>query len=114
MFKSIRNQYRSAAKKVSEFYAVIQELQLIEPIYCWSLEAYISLYEKAIRESKRENRNQAIYLEFIKLLYTYISKALLEKDKLIFSFLMLLRSMLIENNIKPWEIRFLAIGSTNQ
>ena len=70
-------------------YFVINDLVFIEPTYLWSLDFFISLYEKAIKEapsSKDTNRYRNIIETFLKMFYQSICRSLLEKDKLFFSF----------------------------
>ena len=71
-------------------YFVINDFCMIEPIYKWSLEFFIQLYEKGIKDSPqgKDNRYKNIIEAFMKLFYSSICRSLLEKDTLLFSFLM--------------------------
>ena len=89
MFNNIRNNYREVAFKVAQMYFVINDLVFIEPTYLWSLDFFIALYEKAIKDtpnSKDNSRNKNIIDTFLKIFYQSICRSLLEKDKLFFSF----------------------------
>ncbi|CAD8115295.1 unnamed protein product [Paramecium sonneborni] len=113
-FNQIRNFYKEVAKRVANLYFVVLDLSLIEPTYQWSLEFYIILFERAIRESiqGKENRSKNIIDKFQISLYESICRSLLEKDKLIFSFLMTMKVMQSEGKITPQEIRFTMVGGT--
>lgn len=97
----IRANYREAARRVSNLYFVVLDLASLEPTYYWSLEFYIHLYEKAIKDSNhsKENRSKNIIEKFQLLLYSTICRSLLEKDKFLFSFLMCLKIMILENKV---------------
>ena len=66
MFNIIRTNYKEAARRVSNLYFVVLDLASLEPTYFWSLEFYIQLYEKAIKESShsKDNRSKNIIDKF--------------------------------------------------
>ena len=116
-FNHIRNFYKDAAKRVSNLYFVVMELANLEPMYQFSLESYIQLFEKGIDKTppqkEKESRVKNINLTFTSLLYDHVVRSLLEKDKLIFSFLMCTSILQNEMNIiNTQELRFLMIGGT--
>ncbi|EAS04067.1 axonemal dynein heavy chain (macronuclear) [Tetrahymena thermophila SB210] len=114
VFNQIRDFYREVAKRVANLYFVILDLALIEPTYQWSLEFYITLFLKAITQAipGRENRCKNIIDSFQFLLYESICRSLLEKDKLIFSFLLCVKIMEVENMITKEQTRFMMVGGT--
>ena len=65
-FNVIRGSYKEVGKRVANLYFVILDLAMIEPTYQWSLEFYIALFEKAVREAipGKENRNKNIIDKF--------------------------------------------------
>ena len=65
-FNIIRNSYREVAKRVANLYFVILDLAIIEPTYQWSLEFYIALFERSVKEAVpgRENRNKNVIEKF--------------------------------------------------
>lgn len=89
----IRNFYREVARRVASLYFIVLDLAMVEPTYQWSLEFYVALFEKGIDKAipGKENRCRNIIDKFQILLYESICRALLEKDKLIFSFLMTMK-----------------------
>jgi dynein heavy chain len=66
LFNIIRGTYREAAKRVSNLYFVVLDLASLEPTYCWSLEFYIHLYERSIKDSShsKEHRSKNIIEKF--------------------------------------------------
>jgi dynein heavy chain, axonemal len=78
------------------------------------LEYYIDLFIFAIAESRKvkTQRVDDIINTHQLTLYDSICRALLEKDKLIFSFLMCIKILESEGIIKPSETRFLMVGGT--
>ncbi|CAD8044294.1 unnamed protein product [Paramecium primaurelia] len=109
-FMQIRQFYQQAAEKVANLYFILNDLAVIEHTYIWSLEFYFFLYTRSIRESLNEKlkRNQNIIDKFIQILYTQINRSLLEKDKLIFRFLLYVKMM----NIPSELIRATVMGCT--
>ncbi|EGR32288.1 hypothetical protein IMG5_089580 [Ichthyophthirius multifiliis] len=108
------NFYKDVAKRVSNMYFVVLDLALIETTYQWSLEFYINIFLKAI-QSLVPGKNQRclnIINQFQILMYESICTSLFEKDKLIFSLLMCIKIMEIENKITKQQIRFMMLGGT--
>jgi dynein heavy chain, axonemal len=67
-----------------------------------------------IEKSKRNERKIFFIKEFTRLLYENICRSLFEKDKLLFSFLILLKIQdEIPGNLDPKEVRFLMTGGTS-
>lgn len=114
-FSNARNQFREVGKRVSNLYFVILDLSMVEPTYQWSLESYVELFIQSIaksRERGQQNRNINIIETTQINLYESTCRALLEKDKLIFSFLVYIKIMESEGQILPSETRFLMVGGT--
>lgn len=114
-FNHIKNFYKEAARRVSNLYFVVMELANLEPMYQFSLESYVALFEKSIDKTPpgKEFRVKNINISFTSILYDHVVRSLLEKDKLIFSFLMC--SSILQNElslITSQEVRFLMIGGT--
>lgn len=66
VFNIIRIIYKEAAKRVTNLYFVVLDLASVEPTYFWSLEFYIHMYEKAIKDSShsKEQRSKNIIEKF--------------------------------------------------
>ncbi|KAL4494234.1 hypothetical protein ABPG73_018753, partial [Tetrahymena malaccensis] len=117
LYNQTRNSFKELGKRVANLYFVVLDLALIEPTYQWSLEFYIELFLKGIKtaapaKDNKENRSKNIINQFQILLYESICRSLLEKDKLIFSFLMCMKILEIEKKINSQTIRFLMVGGT--
>jgi dynein heavy chain len=116
VFMNIRNFYRDVAIRVANLFFVILDLALIEPTYQWSLDFYVVLFIRGIKagsaKSAKDTRVKSIINEFSIMLYESICRALLEKDKFIFSFLICIKVMEIEKKINSKDIRFLMVGGT--
>ena len=114
-FQGIRNFYQPVAKRVSSLFFVVAELANIEPMYQYSLDWYINLYHEAIRTSAmgKDRRCLNIIEKFTIILYENVCRSLLEKDKLLFSFLMCMKIMLSENKVGQAELRFFLVGTSS-
>ena len=116
----LRSYYKNAAVRGSHLYFVVSNLADIEPVYQFSLEFYMILFEKAIskaekaeKDKTKEIRVRNIIDKFTTMLYEIIVRSLLEKDKLLFSFLITTKLMMEERKqIVSSEVRFLAVGGT--
>ena len=88
---------------------------MIEPVYQFSLEFYIDLFEKSIEKAPagRFERVKNINICFTQTLFQNVIRSLLEKDKLSFSILLTMRILQEEKRIiTPQEVRFLMVGGT--
>ncbi|KAI9224867.1 dynein heavy chain and region D6 of dynein motor-domain-containing protein [Blastocladiella britannica] len=85
-----REQYRPSAARASVLYFVLNDLSGVDPMYQFSLESYVELFEKSISKSKKSD-DIAQRIEFLNQFHTfsvykYACRGLFEKDKLLFSF----------------------------
>lgn len=91
------------------------DLALIEPVYQFSLDFYVDLFERSIEKAPpgRHDRVKNINLTFTQTLFQNVIRSLLEKDKLSFSMLLTIRILQEEKKIiSPPEVRFLMVGGT--
>lgn len=86
----------------------------IEPVYQYSMDWYVGLYLEAIKTSPpgKDKRCENIITKFQEILYDNVCRSLLEKDKLLFSFLILNRILLSTEKASMTELRFMMVGGT--
>jgi dynein heavy chain len=86
-----RNMYTSVAVRGSILYFVIADMGGVDPMYQNSLGYVKSLFNKAISLSPQaktiEERLEILIDKISRMIYTNISRGLFEKDKMIYSFL---------------------------
>jgi len=115
-FNKIREIYKENAKRVANLFFILLDLANIEFMYQFSLDFHIVLFERAILNAgstKKSERIQVINSGFTSLFYENISRSLLERHKLIFSFLICIKIMQHESKaINAIEVRFLMLGGT--
>ena len=95
LLKKIRDFYTEAAKRSANLYFSVMMLADIEPMYQFSLEFYMKLYDismeeapKPHKDSDKLQRARNIKITFTEILFKYVIRSLLEKDKLLFSLLL--------------------------
>ena len=106
----VRQGYLPVAFQASQLFFCIADLASVDPMYQYSLDWYISLYETAIEQADKaknlEDRLKSLNDCFTYLLYKNVCRSLFEKDKLLFSFLLTTKIMLGQNTLNPTELRF--------
>ena len=113
-----RENYRKLAKVASKLFFIINDFALIESMYQFSLDAYIGLYSKTIKEyiekpGLNDSLNEKLDAIADKLktgIYRYACRGLFEKDKLLLGFMMTIR--LKEKEVDPEEYNFLLRGGS--
>jgi dynein heavy chain, axonemal len=121
--ENIREQFKPVAFRVSRLFFVLVQLMNVDPMYQYSLDFYKMIYERAldngnsIEKGKRNEKMKFFIKEFTSLLYENICRSLFEKDKLLFSMLMLFK--IIEKThddpkilLDAKEVRFMMVGGS--
>lgn len=89
--EKVRNEYRSVSIRGSVLYFVIKDLNLVDPMYQYSLQYIQILFNKAMRNSQTspqlELRLGYLIDMITNIIYTNVCRGLFEEHKLIFSFL---------------------------
>ena len=106
----VRQGYLPVAFRAAQLFFCIADLAGVDPMYQYSLDWYISLYESAIEQADKskilEERLRNLNECFTYLLYKNVCRSLFEKDKLLFSFLLTTKIMSGNRTLDPAELRF--------
>ena len=113
----VRMGYVPVAFQASQLFFCIADLAGVDPMYQYSLDWYISLYEMSIEQAEKskilEERLRHLNECFTFILYKNVCRSLFEKDKLLFSFLLTTKIMLGQKSLDAAEVRFFLQGSTS-
>lgn len=106
--------YRSCAKRASILFFVLNELNQIDPMYQFSLDSYMDLFQNSIRKSEKSDQLDQ-RLENLNHYHTYAvyqntCRGLFEVHKLLFSFQICINLLLDDNLLSMREIEFLFKG----
>ena len=109
-----RDAYRPSAKRASILFFVMTDLGRIDPMYQFSLEAYIELFilsiEKSQKGFKPEERIQYLNDYHTYAVYRYTCRGLFERHKLLFSFQMCAKILEAAGKLNKDEYDFLLRG----
>jgi dynein heavy chain len=106
-----RELYRPAAARASLLYFILNDLNVIHPLYVFSLKAFSVVFEQAIDRSEPAEEVKQRVINLIDCItysvFVYTSRGLFERDKLIFTAQMTFLVLLMEKDINPVELDFL-------
>ena len=109
-----RDAYRPSAKRASILFFVMTDLGRIDPMYQFSLEAYIELFTLSIDKSQKgfkpEERIQYLNDYHTYSVYRYTCRGLFEKHKLLFSFRMCAKILEAAGKLNKEEYNYLLRG----
>jgi len=98
-------QYRGVAERGQLLYFVICQLNLIDPMYFWSLEYYQTVFQHTIRLTNSYDEQPLKIASMIKnitfCIYRNIARGLFSKDTVIFQFLLAFNIDNFENSYEP-------------
>ena len=114
--RKVREGYVPVAFQAAQLFFCIADLGSVDPMYQYSLDWYIGLYEMAINTAEKtkvlEDRLKNLNDTFTQILYKNVCRSLFEKDKLLFSFLLTTKIMLGHKELDARELRFFLQGNT--
>ncbi|KAL0226771.1 hypothetical protein P9112_014095 [Eukaryota sp. TZLM1-RC] len=112
----MREQYRPVAQRASLLFFVLDDISRVDPMYQFSLDAYVTLFETSIQKAKKMEKIEDRVNEIINFhslaVYKFTCRGLFEKDKLLFSFQMCSKILLYENRLDNDEYQFLLRGGS--
>ncbi|XP_045920170.1 dynein axonemal heavy chain 2 isoform X2 [Micropterus dolomieu] len=111
---SAREGYRPCAQRASILFFILNDMGRIDPMYQFSLDAYINLFNLSIEKSKRSHKleeritNLNDYHTYA--LYRYTCRGLFEVHKLLFSFQMCAKILEVAGKLNMDEYNFFLRG----
>ncbi|KAI3375810.1 hypothetical protein L3Q82_004092 [Scortum barcoo] len=111
---SAREAYRPCAQRASILFFILNDMGRIDPMYQFSLDAYINLFNLSIEKSKRSHKleeritNLNDYHTYA--VYTYTCRGLFEVHKLLFSFQMCAKILEVSGKLNMDEYSFFLRG----
>jgi len=111
-----REEFRSAAKRSSIVYFVLDDMGGVDPMYQYSLDAYVDLFIQSMDESclgksaTGVERCKQINTAHTLSVYQYTCRGLFERDKLLFALLLCLRIMSSEGKVPKQEYDYFCYG----
>ncbi|XP_058531818.1 dynein axonemal heavy chain 2 isoform X3 [Ochotona princeps] len=109
-----REAYRPCAQRASVLFFVLNDMSHIDPMYQFSLDAYISLFVLSIDKSHRSNKleDRIDYLNdyHTYAVYRYTCRTLFERHKLLFSFHMCAKILETSGKLNMDEYNFFLRG----
>jgi dynein heavy chain len=110
-----RKGYIPVAFRASLLYFCIANLNLIDPMYQYSLQWFVSLFIGGIAKSEAsteiEERIENLNNYFTRSLYENICRSLFENHKMLFSLLLAVNILLGDDKVTAFEWRHLVTGS---
>lgn len=103
-----REGYRDVASYASILYSCLDHLQNVNPMYEFSLDWYLNLYNNSIENANRsQDLNRRI--DFLKRsigkhFYNSVCRSIFDKDKLLFSWIITTKILLANNRLRPDQL----------
>lgn len=110
------NEYRAISIRAAVLFFVINDLPTVDPMYQFSLDAYIELFEQSIAKSQHssmlDERIRQLNNYHTYAVYKYVSRGLFEKHKMLLSLQICVRILQNGNAISNEEWNFFLRGGT--
>ncbi|XP_027143976.1 dynein heavy chain 2, axonemal isoform X2 [Larimichthys crocea] len=111
---SAREAYRPCAQRASILFFILNDMGRIDPMYQFSLDAYINLFNLSMEKSKRshklEERIANLNDYHTHAVYRYTCRGLFEVHKLLFSFQMCAKILEVAGKLNMDEYNFFLRG----
>ena len=109
-----RGFYQKAAFRASSLFFCVSDMGQVEQMYQFSLEWFIQIFKESLssENKQKETRVQEIIDMFTLNLFKSIQHSLFEKDKLLFSILIYLKSLECDQLTDLDQLRRLFVGGT--
>lgn len=105
-----REIYRCVAERASILYFILNDLCKINPMYQFSLKAFIVVFKRAISQTEAQNTTANRVLSLLDSItyavYLYTCRGLFEKDKLVYKMHLAFQILLQSNRISLAELDF--------
>lgn len=110
-----RESYRKVASYAAALYSCLNHLQKVHLMYQFSLDWYLNLYNCSIENANRSrdlNRRIDFLIRSItNSFYMSVSRSIFNKDKLLFSWIVATKVLLIDRRLKSEQLNFLTSPS---
>ncbi|XP_050531221.1 dynein axonemal heavy chain 2 isoform X2 [Daktulosphaira vitifoliae] len=109
-----REGYRPCAKRASTLFFILNDLNQIDPMYQFSLDSYVTLFENSIKKSEKCDLIN-LRINYLNVYHTYAvyrntCRGLFEQHKLLFSFQICIKILLTKGQLLWSEFEFLLKG----
>ncbi|XP_050431508.1 dynein axonemal heavy chain 2 [Adelges cooleyi] len=109
-----REGYRPCANRASTLFFILNDLSQIDPMYQFSLDSYVTLFENSIRKSEKCDFFN-LRINYLNVYHTYAvyrntCRGLFEHHKLLFSFQICVKILLGKGQLSRTEFDFLLKG----
>ncbi|XP_068785621.1 dynein axonemal heavy chain 2, partial [Struthio camelus] len=105
-----REAYRPCAQRAALLFFALADMAELEPVYQFSLDAYVELFGLSLRRSPRggklEERLRALNHHHTYAVYRFACQGLFERHKLLFSFHLCTRILAAAGSLRPDEFGF--------
>lgn len=105
-----REIYRCVAERASILYFILNDLCKINPMYQFSLKAFIVVFKRAINQTEKQqstnDRVQALLDSITYAVYLYTCRGLFEKDKLVYKMHLAFQILIHSNQVSSAELDF--------
>lgn len=111
---NFQSNYKPVSKISAVLYFCIADLANIDWMYQYSMLWFINIFKRSLNISEKSKdvneRTKNIKLKFRELVFEGIYHSLLDKDRILFVFLVTIRILLFEKEMQPWQWRFYLTG----